>query len=252
MMRALILAAGRGSRLGELTKDKPKCLMQLAGKSLIEWQLNAFSGAGIHDVAVVRGYKAELLEFTKVKFFENRKWETTNMVSSLLCATEWTRKENCIISYADIVYPKETVISLSQSNDDICISYNVDWWDVWKLRFENPLDDAETFRVDENGLVTEIGGKTKNIDDIKGQYMGLLKFTPTGWNQIEEFLLSLRAEEVAKLDMTLLLSRLIKKGVEIKGIPIEGMWYEVDNETDLNTYTSIIARGKSWMNALIK
>ena len=123
---------------------------------------------------------------------------------------------------------------------------------VTRVTTRSPLDDAETFRVDENDCVIEIGGKTNNIDDIKGQYMGLLKFTQRGWKQIEEYLLSLPVEEVAKLDMTSLLSRLIRKRVRIKGVPISGMWYEVDNETDLNTYAAVIAEGKSWMNALIK
>lgn len=251
-MRALILAAGRGSRLGELTRNKPKCLMTLAGKTLVEWQLNAFSGAGMKDIAIVRGYRGELLDFTKANFFENKEWESTNMVSSLMCAASWMQQDECIVSYADIVYPKETVLTLAACKDDIAITYNTNWWDTWKIRFENPLDDAETFRVDESGAVTEIGGKTQNKDDIKGQYMGLLKFTRAGWRIIEQYLLSLPKEVVAKLDMTSLLNRLIKNGVVIKGIPVDGMWYEVDNEADLNAYAQLIAEGKSWMNKLIK
>ncbi|CAN5530461.1 phosphocholine cytidylyltransferase family protein [soil metagenome] len=251
-MKALILAAGRGSRLGELTKDKPKGLMPLAGKTLIEWQLEALRNAGVADIAMVRGYRGDLLEFTKVVFFENTIWERTNMVSSLVCAGSWMKDDDCIISYSDIVYPKETIDSLLHESADICLTYNLEWWDVWNLRFEDPLEDAETFRVDQNGMVIEIGGKAKSVDDIKGQYMGLLKFTPRGWHIIESYLLSLKPDEIAKLDMTSLLSRLIKNGVAIKGIPIQGMWYEVDNEADLKTYTSLVEKGKSWMNELIK
>ena len=251
-MRALILAAGRGSRLGDLTKEKPKCLMNLAGKTLLEWQLVALRQSGVADIAIVRGYKGELLEFAKVTFLENNEWMNTNMVSSLLCASDWLRKEECIISYSDIVYPASTIAALSFSKADLCISYNVQWLDTWKLRFEDPLNDAETFRVNQAGNVTEIGGKTNRLDDIKGQYMGLLKFTPRGWHQIETYLMSLTVEEVKKLDMTSLLSRLINRGIQIKGIPINGMWYEVDNQTDLNIYSSLIASGSSWMNEMIK
>ena len=56
-MNAIILAAGRGSRMKNLTSDKPKCLVQLNGKTLIQWQLDALNQAGISNIAVVTGYR---------------------------------------------------------------------------------------------------------------------------------------------------------------------------------------------------
>ena len=63
-MKAIILAAGRGSRMKHLTDEKPKCLAKLGGKLLIEWQLEALSAAGINEIAIVTGYKKELLSHT--------------------------------------------------------------------------------------------------------------------------------------------------------------------------------------------
>ena len=61
-MRALILAAGRGKRMNFLTEDKPKCLVMLKGRTLLDWQLKAIREAGIEKIAIVTGYKRELLQ----------------------------------------------------------------------------------------------------------------------------------------------------------------------------------------------
>ena len=60
-MRGIILAAGRGSRMKHLTSERPKCMVKLQGKPLIEWQLEALRAAGIDDIAIVTGYRHELL-----------------------------------------------------------------------------------------------------------------------------------------------------------------------------------------------
>jgi L-glutamine-phosphate cytidylyltransferase len=247
-INAIILAAGRGSRLGYITDDHPKCLTQLGGKSLIQWQFDAIRGAGIQDIAIVRGYLSQSLSFPGLATFENARWSETNMVMSLVCAQTWLNTLPCVISYSDIVYPATTIRLLIESQEDIVITYDRKWLDLWKIRFEDPLIDAETFRVDSTGKVVEIGDKTQNLDDIQGQYMGLLKFTPKGWRQIESYLASLALKKCDQLDMTSLLSGLIKSGVDIHTVAVDGNWYEVDTENDLNTYQGIIDKfnGRLW------
>ena len=82
-MNADILAAGRGSRMKNLTSDKPKCLVRLNGKPLIQWQLDALNQAGISNIAVVTGYKRELIADLDLIEFYNKRWSETNMVYSL-------------------------------------------------------------------------------------------------------------------------------------------------------------------------
>ena len=88
-MKAIVLAAGRGSRMGQLTQYAPKCLTILAGKPLIEWQIQALREAGITEIGVVRGYMAAKISYPGVATFENPRWAETNMVMSLVCASEW-------------------------------------------------------------------------------------------------------------------------------------------------------------------
>lgn len=237
-MRAIILAAGRGSRMGVLTDDQPKCRTELHGKSLIEWQLSSLQGAGIADISLVRGYLAETFDFP-LHYFDNQRWSETNMVESLVAASPWLEKYPCIISYSDIVFSKETVSQLQNTTDDIVLSYDPNWQTLWEMRFEDPLSDAETFRINENGQILEIGNKTSDIKDIQGQYMGLLKITPQGWKQVQSFLNTLAQEQRDKLDMTSLLQHLIKQQVSLKGIPIKDKWYEVDSESDLKQYQKL-------------
>ena len=73
-MRALILAAGRGRRMGEHTNSKPKCLTMFRGKPLIEWQINALNKAGINEIGIVTGYKSTLLNnYSLFEIYDQRR-----------------------------------------------------------------------------------------------------------------------------------------------------------------------------------
>jgi len=243
-MRALILAAGRGSRMKIRTEDRPKCLVELAGHALLDLQLAAIRSAGIKDVAIVSGYMGHKLEGRGLRLFRNERWNESNMVASLRVADEWLRGDACIVSYADIFYPKETVESLAAGIDDLAISYDPDWLTLWSARFEDPLSDAETFRRDAGGQLVEIGRRPKAAAEVEGQYMGLLKFSPAGWARIRSLLDRLPAGEIDRLDMTSLLSRLIQAGERIGTVPTAPGWGEIDSETDLAYYDEEVQAGR--------
>jgi L-glutamine-phosphate cytidylyltransferase len=233
-MRGIILAAGRGSRMGTLTDDLPKCRTVLHGKELIQWQLDAFRGAEINEIAVVRGYLAKTFNFN-LTYFENQRWFETNMLMSLVAANEWLQNEVCIASYSDIVFSVDAVDRLKSASGDIVLSYDPNWKDLWSMRFEDPLSDAETFKL-EGSRVVEIGNKSTSMDEIEGQYMGLLKYTPKGWKQVCGYLEQFKQSEIDSMDMTMLLQGLIEVGVDVQGVPIMDKWYEVDSESDLRKY----------------
>ena len=88
-MIAIILAAGRGSRMKSMTDERPKCLVEVKGRTLLDRQINAIKTAGIKQISIVTGYKRELLSINGIKEFHNSNWAETNMVSSRACADEW-------------------------------------------------------------------------------------------------------------------------------------------------------------------
>lgn len=242
-MKAIILAAGRGKRMGEHTINKPKCLISFSGKTLLEWQIKKLNNAGITKIAIVTGYCAEKLHNHKLNFFLNKDWNNTNMVSSLLCAETWLKNESCIISYADILYPSEVVIRLMKDTNDIALAYDKNWRNLWTKRFENPLNDAETFQVNDQGFITEIGNNPTDISEIEGQYMGLIKITPRGFHIIANFLKYLDPTKVKNMDMTMLFRLLISNGVRIHSVALTEPWLEFDNPNDIKVYNDLLKTG---------
>jgi choline kinase len=243
-MRAIILAAGRGSRMGEIGDERPKCLVELVGKPLIERQIAALRGGGAEAVGVVRGYRAEMIDRPGLTYFHNARWSETNMVMSLAAAAEWLAAGPVIVSYADIFYRRELVRGLSGAPGDLVITYDRAWRALWSRRFADPLADAETFRADPSGRLIEIGNKTNRIEEIEGQYMGLLKFTPQAWREITALLAGLKPQTRDRLDMTGLLRRLLSRDVPIATFATAGQWGEIDNPGDLALYERMVAAGE--------
>lgn len=244
-MKGIILAAGRGSRLNRLTADKPKPLVELAGKPLFEWQLSAMQQAGISDITVITGYLGEQFEGFPINRIHNPFWDKSNMVRTLLQADELLQHEACLVSYGDIVYHPDWVKQLNECPADIAISYDKDWLALWSQRFDEPLSDAESFQS-EGGYLTDIGRQVTDLADIAGQYMGLLLFRPHGWQQVKNLLKDYSATEIDKLDMTTLLSRLLNSGVSIATIAGSGRWLEVDDPVDLAFYEKRLISHADW------
>ena len=244
-MRAVILAAGRGSRLGHLGADRPKCLVEFAGKPLIERQIAALRRGGVEEIGVIRGYRAEMIDLPGLTYFANERWAETNMVMSLAAAAAWLRSGPAIVSYGDIFYRSELVRGLAGAPGRLVISYDRDWRRLWTRRFADPLADAETFRIDAHGQLLEIGGRTTRIEDIQGQYMGLFKFTPPAWSIVEALLATLDAPIRDKLDVTGLLRRLLAGNeLSISTFGSDGQWGEVDNPQDVALYEDMVRRGE--------
>jgi L-glutamine-phosphate cytidylyltransferase len=242
-MRAVILAAGRGSRLGPLTEGRPKCLVKLADTPLVELQTNALRRGGVSEIGIVCGYQAQMLRLPDVTYFHNSRWSETNMVTSLLTAADWLLSEPTIISYGDIFYPHVLVRDLIQTTGDIVIAFDRQWRSLWSRRFIDPLVDAETFRTNGSGRLLEIGGKTCNIEEITGQYIGLFKLTPTAWRAIETLLQTMGSVARDRLDMTGLFSALLRRDFPIQTLGTDRPWGEVDTLGDLALYEDMIESG---------
>ena len=232
-MKALILAAGRGSRLLSLTDDRPKGLTLLKGKTLIERQVSSLQAAGIKTIAAATGYLSEKITPYICEQYVNKRWSETNMVSSLINARAFCEDHDCIVTYSDIIYGSNIVTALINEPGDIVVAYDPNWLQQWQVRFDNPLDDAETFSIDDAGRLLEIGDKTDNLDDIQGQYMGLIKLSPKGMQHILNATQDMSPKALDKLDMTALLQHLINLDITINTIANKEFWFEIDDQKDL-------------------
>ncbi len=98
-MKAIILAAGQGTRLRPLTNNKPKCMVEYKDKSIIDYILETLRNCNIHDIAIINGYKKDVLSShlskQNITFYTNENYHNTNMVSTLFCAKEFMNDEYC-------------------------------------------------------------------------------------------------------------------------------------------------------------
>jgi choline kinase len=161
------------------------------------------------------------------------------MLSSLSCASQWLKSDVCIISYSDIFYDHLAIESLKLIDSDLAISYDPNWLSLWTRRFGDPLLDAETFRLNKESRLLEIGRRPKSVGEIEGQYMGLIRLSPKGWSEIERLRLLLEPSERDAKHMTGILQEVVEANrVPIDAIAYKGIWGEVDTPEDLSLYSS--------------
>ena len=246
-LKVIILAAGQGERLRPLTKNLPKCMVNLFGKSILERQIDIFRNLGIDDISVVTGYCNDKINLDKIQKFENKNFMTTNMVESLFTAEE-KLDDSVIVSYGDIIFEPSIIQSLINSRHNISVIIDKNWKDLWNVRFENPLDDAESLVLDKNELILELGQKIQNIDNIQGQFIGLMKFQNAGIINIIKFYKKMKLIANSSINplnpnlpfeksfMTDFLQGLIHNNQKLNAIIIKNGWLEIDSLKDYDLY----------------
>lgn len=238
---AVHLAAGQGTRLRPLTDDRPKPLVELGGTSLLERNVDTLTTAGVTDHVIVTGYEADQITEMGFETVHNPIFDETDMVYSLFQAEERFPKErDLLISYGDIVYERAVVDSLLDCTAPVCVVVDDAWRALWELRFDDPLDDAETLRMDEDDRIVDIGSEPDDYDDIEGQFIGLLTFRndyiETFSSYYDELSGGGEGLERSSVEMTHFLQHLIDEGVAVQAVTIDGGWVEVDTLDDLETY----------------
>jgi L-glutamine-phosphate cytidylyltransferase len=233
-MQLIILAAGMGSRLKPITDNVPKGLVQVNGKSILEWQVDIARQLGITDICIVTGYKFECIDIPETTTIHNPQYNTTNMTHSLFCAQEYF-KDEFVLSYGDIIYSKKIMEKLLNSNAPISIVVDDNWRSYWEDRFDNPLDDAESLTI-ANNQITSIGQKPTSLNDIESQYIGLMSFKNTGVASLVDSHSEIRRHNPSiaqHMYMTDLLQYMINKEINLTPVHISSGWIEIDSLKDL-------------------
>lgn len=250
-MIGLILGAGEGKRLRPYTEDRPKCLVELAGRTLLERECDALGAAGIERIHVVTGYRADAIERLGLPTFHNPRYASTNMVASMMAAAElFDGSDDVLVSYADIVYEPRVVEALATADAAVALAINTEWRALWEARMSDPLSDAETLKLDAEGNVVELGKPARSFDEIEGQYMGLIRLRADSAARLGEVHAALDPEarydgkDLDNMYMTSFLQHWIDTVSPVRAVPVAGGWLEVDTCEDLELYSGLAARAE--------
>ncbi len=217
---------------------------------MIERQLTVLRGAGIDDIVIATGYRADMLELPDTRQVYNPHWETTNMVETLFCA-EAAFGNDIIVTYGDIVFEPRVLAALLASTHEISVVVDRNWRAYWEHRFADPLSDAESLRLDDNGRITDIGNKVSDLEEIQAQYIGLMRYRGKGIDALRFVRAGLGSvhrpwmdeRPLRKAYMTDLLMGMILTGHEVHAVEIEGGWLEIDTREDYEKARAMIADG---------
>jgi choline kinase len=247
-LRAIIVAAGMGRRLSPFTDDRPKCLVDVNGRSILQRQLEAYRMAGVDDVVIVRGYMKERIVVPGARYYENDQFRENNILVSLFHA-EPAMDGEFLFSYSDIVFRPEVVRRVIEAEGDYALVIDRRWQDAYVGRMNHPVEEGEVARVDD-GRVTLVGKKTMPPEQATGEFIGLARFSARAAARMRERFHARKRElagqpygraprfEVSYL--TDLLNDLIASGEVMRPVFIDGGWREIDTVEDLERAKKII------------
>ena len=241
-MRAIIIAAGQGSRLGDLTKELPKSLLDINGKSILERQIELFHKFGIKDIVVVRGPHKEKFYFNNVRYIDDTNYLYGEQTSSLMFA----RSEiigDVIISFGDIIFDESILKQLLESEDELVLSTDQNWQKSYEQRTDVSPKFSDFVALKNKQIIKFF----KNSDDVIEknsilEFIGLFKLSKIGSEKIIKTYEHLEKNHVGKFHYASsfkkakiidLLEELRLKNMSIKNENINGIWCEIDTQQDL-------------------
>ena len=242
-MRAIILAAGSGLRLGQHTKDVPKALLDLNGKSILERQISLLREHGVNEIFVVTGYKREKYVLKNVEYIFNPRYSETEQLASMMVARTKIF-DDVLIIFGDIIFDSQILQQILASNDDIAIAIDLDWEKSYNERPDNPKSLADKVLINQKKIL-RISAKVTSLDienQTVGEFLGVIKLSANGSRTIIKKYEELEkshvgrfhdANSLEKAKLADILQELIDSKIEISFIPVNGKWCEIDTPKDL-------------------
>jgi len=241
-LKAIILAAGKGSRLQPLTNDIPKCMVKLFDKTLIERQVEIYQKCGIEDITIVTGYKSEMIDIPNVNYVKNENFEITNINESLFCAHKKING-SVLVSYSDIVFEQKIIKQLIKFDGMFGLAVNIDWKKNYEGRSLHPLSEVENVLI-ENEKILQIRKNISNSFSNQeiGEFMGMIIISGDGAKKLLEKFQYLKinhkgvfhnSNSLEEAYLTDMLQELINSRIMITPIFVKGKWCEIDTPEDL-------------------
>ena len=238
-MKVIFLAAGGGSRLGKITEEIPKPLIDINGISMIERQIILFQNNQIKNIVVITGVKKEKFMIKEVSYIHDLKHNFHDQLGSLMAAREIIEGE-VIILFADLLFDQNILNQVLQSKADIGIAVEKNWE---KSYVERPGRDQAAKVSIKNDKITALSEKhtTENVEQVV-EFLGIIKLSSKGSKKLiakyEELEKGHKGEfndakTLSMAKLTDLLNEIVKSKIEIEPIFINGKWCEVDTPNDL-------------------
>ncbi len=239
-VKAVILSAGQGSRLLPLTKDKPKCLLEIGGQTILGWQIEALRSAGVSEIAVVAGFRHDLVEahlselqypgMTLRTHFNPFFQAGDNLATCWLVSHEFTG--NCLLINGDTLFSADLCRSLLKAEEQ-AITVTVDHKECY---------DEDDMKVAlDGGRILDIG-KTIEVHTVGGEAIGMIRFMGQGGEMFRRAVdHQIRTENGLKKWYLSAVQELARHG-QTHAHSISGMvWGEVDNHKDLEAATEMVS-----------
>jgi len=242
---AIVLAAGRGRGLEVQTIDRPKVMLNIAGKPLLRWLIDAFKKQQINQITVVGGYRADAIETAGIRLVINERHAQTGELASLACAIG-ALDADTVISYGDLLFRSYVLRALVESRGEfsVVVDSSTAGADNRTVR-----DFACCSRADDRGLFGTpvrlervVGGKEGPLEGgaappaAHGLWIGLLNVSRGGVPRLKRVLQQLQARaDFDSLDMPALINALIADGAAIDVQYVHGHWRGVNDLEDLHS-----------------
>ena len=263
--RAILIAAGRGKRLGAHTDEVPKSMVDVGAHPILGWVWKAFAAAGIEELVVIRGYRGDVLErfvrdlVPKAIFVDNAEWQTNNILLSLAYARPFL-DQPCLLSYSDIIFTPAVARAAVDCTGEIGLVIDREFRTIYEGRTEHPLEEGEVSDLMPDGSVARVGKRALPPAAAIGEYIGLTKLGARGVATVANTLDALahryagrehepfqRAASYRNAYLTDLWQHLIDSGVRIDPILIDGQWREIDTGQDLDRARQLVeSNPKEW------
>lgn len=241
-LKAIILAAGRGSRLIESTFGSPKPLIDINGISLIQRQINLLEKEKIEKIIIIRGYKLNEFKLENVNYINDLKFGEHDQLGSLIEGINEIDGEILII-FGDILFDEKIIQQMIMSKEEISVAVDPEWRKSYEKRQDNPIELAGKVLIKNNQILefSEHLPVQKEGFEI-AEFLGLIKIKKTATEKIRNSLKDLSqnhkgefhdAKSFQYAKLTDFLQELIKLQNKITPIFINGNWCEIDTPMDL-------------------
>ena len=232
--RGIVLAAGRGEELGELVKDRPKCMVPIAGKPILAHILEAYRSANVRELVVVRGYAKDAVDVQGASYVDNDAYATTGEVASFVAAKA-SLDGPCIVSYGDVVFKKYVLDELLETEGDFVIAVDSMPADSHRNRRADWVRCSEVHSrktLLENVQLQEVMTDPTSFG-ITGEWTGLLKLSAVGARTVREMLDTWPENERDQASMPDLLRRLVREKKNVRVVYTRGGWLDVNTLGDV-------------------